>query len=80
MLLSLQSVVCSFEADVRAISSGTTSLEDLDKYRDRMKKLADHNAHELKKNVYSNYKYYIDTSKEIANIRARDVAAAVILY
>ena len=63
---------------MRAISSGTTSLEDLDKYRDRMKKLADHNAHELKKNVYSNYKDYIDTSKEIANIRARDVAAAVI--
>ena len=72
-------VVCSCKADVRAISSGTTSLEDLDKYRDRMKKLADHNAHELKKNVYSNYKYYIDTSKEIANIRASDALVPCVM-
>ena len=53
---------------MKGVAAGCTSLDELDKYRGKMKQLGDKNAAELKKNVYSNYKYYIDTSKEISNI------------
>ena len=67
---------------MKKVASGSTTLDELERYRAKMKQLADRNAQarapplparsiavqELKRNVYSNYKHYIDTSKEISKI------------
>lgn len=52
--------------DVQEISSGGDVYQDLIEEKQRIQKLSDDTSVALKKNVYRNYKQFIDTAKEIS--------------